>query len=230
MSGNEDNGQPTLSFHEGAAKYILWMKDNEDDPSLSSTIADERKLALWREDVINAKKRNALDEEQKYLLDYIKFCFPVRKGDAFATTFQKNLVALKEWKEKNGEKLLLVPRPAKWKGEDDEDIDIGNFIHNARKMKRKKDAGENTFLTEGMIASLDKLDMVWENVSNAQWQLNYDELKAFIRKEGHPDVPQKQGKLGQWVSNQRKSYNKGSLSDYYISKLNEVNFKWSLRG
>ena len=84
-----------------------------------------------------------------------------------------------------------------------------------------------------MIESLNKEGMIWGNVTSFKWNMKYDELKAYIAKEGHPNVPHSQREhysLGQWVSNQRKSYNKGKLSQDCVAKLDAVDFKWKLRG
>ena len=228
MSSNGSDGQPALGFVDGLAQMMLWSRDNKGDPSLDSSSTNERRLALWRRDVIDGKLRGTLTEDQEYLLEQINFRFPLKKGSVFESTFDQQLAAMRKWKKDTGNAHLLIGRSVKV-----DDIDVGNFIHNLRKMKQKKDKGQNTLLTEEMIESLNKEGMIWDDVAKFQWNMKYGELKAYIAKEGHPNVPQSKGehyKLGQWVSNQRKSYNNGKLSQECVTKLNAVDFKWKLRG
>ena len=61
----------------------------------------------------------------------------VPKGESFATTFEDNFAAMMVWKENNKVSHLMVPRDAKVN-----DIAIGSFVHNLRKLRKKYDEGK----------------------------------------------------------------------------------------
>ena len=73
------------------------------------------------------------------------------------------------------------------------------------------------------------------NVSR-QWIAIFQELKLYKAKHGHCNVPQRTGRLGAWVHNQRRQYRllqegkRSSMTDERIQKLESIGFQWSLRG
>jgi len=61
------------------------------------------------------------------------------------------------------------------------------------------------------------------------WHENYANLVEFRDRHGHcdvNDVPEAPQSLRSWVSAQRVRNNKGLLSPFYVSKLNEIGFTW----
>lgn len=94
MSSNGSDGQLALGFCDGLAQTMLWSRDNNGDPSLDSSSTTERRLALWRRDVIDGKLRGTLTEDQEYLLQQINFRFPLKRGSVFESTFDQQLAEL----------------------------------------------------------------------------------------------------------------------------------------
>ena len=61
------------------------------------------------------------------------------------------------------------------------------------------------------------------------WDERFEELKKFKAKHGHCNVPQKQGSLGVWVSNQRQAYKTNKVLGLGLSgiqKLDDLGFNW----
>ena len=72
-----------------------------------------------------------------------------------------------------------------------------------------------------------------QGIFDLNWEEKYAELKSYCELFGNPHVPQnskKYRKLSIWVANQRSQYKKGCLSAERVKKLNELGFRWSLRG
>jgi hypothetical protein len=60
----------------------------------------------------------------------------------------------------------------------------------------------------------------------------YNELVKFKREFGNCKVPQRyhaNPSLGTWVNRLRQKFNKGTLSDELVAKLNELEFSWEAR-
>ena len=146
---------------------------------------------------------------------------PDSPGNAYGTSFKKNFAALLQWQKDNGADHALVPRGAVVDG-----VNVGEWIHHLRKLKHKYDNGDSTMLTSSHISDLDRVGMVWGNVSQVKWNAKYNELKQFFDDHGHSNVPQSNPTLGSWGSDQRRKYKKSTLSQERISKLTELNLKW----
>ncbi|MDB8542794.1 Helicase associated domain protein, partial [Turicibacter sanguinis] len=72
---------------------------------------------------------------------------------------------------------------------------------------------------------LQRIDSYLKN----SWEFRYEQLKEFFIENNHCNVPDRYREnkaLGTWVSNQRKAYKKGTLSQDKIELLNELNFDW----
>ena len=67
-----------------------------------------------------------------------------------------------------------------------------------------------------------------------QWNLGYEQLKKYAKREGHTRVPRglktKGGlTLGIWVGTQRSVYKKNKLSQDRIRLLEEIGFEWQIK-
>ncbi|CAB9523859.1 helicase [Seminavis robusta] len=62
------------------------------------------------------------------------------------------------------------------------------------------------------------------------WWNKFSELQDFHKENGHCNVPKSQGKLGAWVSTQKRFYNSGRLSDERIQTLEGLGFLWNAHG
>ena len=61
-----------------------------------------------------------------------------------------------------------------------------------------------------------------------QWNARFEELLSYRSGHGDCDVSTSIGKLGRWVSKQRKVYRAGSLPQDRIDRLNSIGFKWAV--
>jgi len=69
-----------------------------------------------------------------------------------------------------------------------------------------------------------------------QWMIRYHELIEYKRREGHCNVPQREKRLGCWVSTQRTQYKlllegrQSQMNQERIDMLNALDFNWDPRG
>ena len=62
------------------------------------------------------------------------------------------------------------------------------------------------------------------------WETLFNELVKYKAEHGDCDVPASQGKLGNWVRVQRKTYMANSLTKDRLTRLNSIGFNWALMG
>lgn len=103
---------------------------------------------------------------------------------------------------------------------------IGPWLSAQRVLYRRDElSGTKTIL-------LKKLNVVWNpsEKHKDQWQIKFDKVKAFYKKNGHCNVPRRENPdPGIWVSAQRTAYRKNLLSKARIKALNSIDFQWKLR-
>ena len=69
-----------------------------------------------------------------------------------------------------------------------------------------------------------------------QWMIRYQQLIEYKRKHGHANVPQREKRLGCWVSTQRTQYKlllegrQSQMNQERIDLLNALDFDWDPRG
>lgn len=85
---------------------------------------------------------------------------------------------------------------------------------------------------------LDKIGMVWncydEEVLDIPWLKMYKEAANYYKEKGNLKVPMtysyikdnKEINLGNWITNQRRCYNLGELSNERAKLLNEIGMQW----
>ena len=104
-------------------------------------------------------------------------------------------------------------------------------IQNNQKPKMK--------LSDGQIQRLDDAGFKWSRPLQGKFDKRFNDLMSFKAKYGHCDVSciGENVSLGHWCSKVRVSYKKiqnnqkprMKLSDEQIQRLNDADFKWSLR-
>ena len=111
---------------------------------------------------------------------------------------------------------------------DENGYNLGFWIVNQR-VKYKNDT-----LSEDKIKKLEKIGMIFENVNDVTWNMMYELAKKYYEHYGNLKVPQKFKTIngydidengynfGEWISNQRVKYKKGTLSEDKIKKLEEI--------
>ena len=83
------------------------------------------------------------------------------------------------------------------------------------------------------VAELNALGMVW-GIHDAGYRIGVDNLRAYIAREGHANVPQESVTddgfgLGVWVANRRRDRRNGRLSTAKIAELNTLGMVWNPR-
>ncbi len=100
---------------------------------------------------------------------------------------------------------------------------LGNWITNQRANKTSGDKYRK--LSSEQITRLEKIGMVW-NVQEYQWLRSYETALQYYERNGNIRVPRgvRYGNidLQSWVSEQRKRYKQGKLSEERIFKLSRI--------
>uniref|UniRef100_UPI0025BE44B0 helicase associated domain-containing protein n=1 Tax=Acidovorax sp. TaxID=1872122 RepID=UPI0025BE44B0 len=82
------------------------------------------------------------------------------------------------------------------------------------------------------LKRMNALGVKWD-VLAAAWEEGFVHLKAYFDLYGHADVPWKlkSGKfpLGQWLTYQRKAYQRGNYPADRLERMNSLGVKWSLK-
>jgi superfamily II DNA or RNA helicase len=121
-----------------------------------------------------------------------------------------------------------------------EDPSLGRFVANMRSQRRQG------ILSAERIAKLDKLGFRWwgdakkgpgmkrvtDDGTSEAWRERFADLLRYKRVHGNCDVVRVKGdenkKLGNWVSQQRVFYHRGSLDPTRVKLLEEAGFKWAV--
>jgi len=106
--------------------------------------------------------------------------------------------------------------------ESDEGVKLGSWVSESRKAYSK---GK---LSEERAKRLEELGFVWDTKGIA-WEANFGLLAQYLSEKGDCLVPSSyktvEGtKLGLWVSNLRRAYSKGQLSEERARRLEELGF------
>lgn len=119
--------------------------------------------------------------------------------------------------EKHGDLLVMSQYVC------DDGYKLGNWITNQRANKTSGDKYRK--LSSEQITRLEKIGMVW-NVQEYQWLRSYETALQYYERNGNIRVPRgvRYGNidLQAWVSEQRKRYKQGKLSEERIFKLSRI--------
>ena len=81
-------------------------------------------------------------------------------------------------------------------------------------------------LSHDRIARLESLGFEWDPLSS-DWERMFKTLSSFQNRVGHCRVSTLDKELGSWISRQRTSYSKNTLSKERISRLEALGFEWN---
>lgn len=166
-----------------------------------------------------SKIHGALSTERTDLLNEEGFSWDPRE-DTWHIMFDQ----LMQYKAKHGD--CFVPRRFS------ENQPLANWAKNQREYFLRMKIGKYSPLTESRIIELSDAGFEFE-LSKMKWELRYDQLKKFTRKNGHTMVPieyEENPELGMWVKTQRRQYvllkqrRRSSLTKERIQRLEEINF------
>ena len=102
---------------------------------------------------------------------------------------------------------------------------LGLYVRDKRKDYQKG------ILDKANIRLLGKLNFVWDVSIRHRWLMKFNDLKKYHQKYksfvGITRYITESGyDLGVWFQNQKKYYAKGTLPQYRIEKLNELDINW----
>ena len=173
---------------------------------------------------MNYKKGSLLEYRIKKLKE-IDMIFGIGKQDAWNMMYE----LAKKYYEHYGD--LKIPRFFKTINGyevDEKGYNLGAWISTQRFSYKKGT------LFEDRIEKLEEIGMIFENVNDDTWNMMYELAKKYYEHYGNLKVPQKFKTIngydidengynfGEWISNQRVKYKKGTLSEDKIKKLEEI--------
>jgi hypothetical protein len=113
---------------------------------------------------------------------------------------------------------------------------LGLWVYNQRKQFRLSNARKRSSLSNERLAKLNGINFEFNPLSQPpSWDMRFQELKEFMKVNGHTNVSQNSGALGIWVSNQRVKFRlsregkASSLMDEQLTKLNGIQFEFQLK-
>ena len=185
--------------------------------------AENRQLAHWVGTQRRVNKQGKFPADRVTRLDRLGFTWG--KDDRWEEMFR----SLVDYRKTHGD--CNVPRA--WP----ENPRLGVWVHTLRKQKRLGELPANRIqrlnrrvaeLTTQQIQRLDALAFEWNPYTSA-WEKMFKALVDFKTANGNCDVPQSwQGssQLWTWVSQQRRHYYNGSLSQAKARRLEQLGLVW----
>merc|ERR1712194_588378 len=180
-------------------------KEREGHCNVPYKYSDNPKLGQW---VMNQQaNRSKISKERASKLDSIGFTWdrnPYVRWDIM-------LEELRKFKEREGH--CGVPSSS---------IDnpkLGRWVENQRRKRLK--------MSKKRASKLDSIGFTWGRNPDVQWDIMFEELRKFKKREGHCKVPRKYSdnlELGNWVRNERRRRLK--ISKERASKLDSIGFTW----
>jgi len=123
---------------------------------------------------------------------------------------------------------------------------LGLWVSTQRQNYRLMQQGKKSQITEDRITKLDEIGFVWNashlsprKVDDEAWNQRYHELVEYKEKHGDclvSKLDEANKELGRWVMTQRQHYRflqqgkKSWITEERILKLEEIGFKWKVRG
>ena len=173
--------------------------------------SDGKKLNAW---IIRQRalyKTKKLSAEQVARLENIGMVWT--PDDAWEVGFEH----ARSYFEKHGDLLVMSQYVC------NDGYKLGNWITNQR--ANKTSGNKYGKLSSEQITRLERIGMVW-NVQEYQWLRSYETALQYYERNGNIRVPRgvRYGNidLQSWVSEQRKRYKQGKLSEERICKLSRI--------
>ena len=176
-----------------------------------------KKLGQWINRARQAYKNGDLSPDKIEKLNAIGMVWDasINKEETWNKWYQLAV----EYRNEHGD--LLVPNSCKTKSGEN----LGKWISKQRSIYKKGN------LLPDQIERLNAIGMVWNASPKKPWEEWYELAVEYRNEHGDLLVPNsyktKSGeKLGQWIRDCRKDYQKGNLSPDKIEKLNAIGMVW----
>ena len=182
-------------------------------------------LGFW---IVNQRvkyKNDTLSKDKIEKLEEIGMIFGIGNDDTWNMMYQ---LAKKYYEHYDDLKIPYSFKTINGYDIDENGYNLGDWIRNQR-VKYKNDT-----LSEDKIKKLEEIGMIFENVNDVTWNMMYELAKKYYKHYGDLKVSQKFKTIngydidengynfGDWISNQRVKYKKGTLSEDKIKKLEEI--------
>jgi superfamily II DNA or RNA helicase len=201
--------------------YAELEKYHRTHGNLNVPWGSKTKLAQWMSVKRQKRVTGRLSQEQIRLLDGLGFRWQFKPKPH--GSWEDRLAEVAEFVAKHGHCKIPIPYP--------ENPRLGTFVNDTRSQ------GKRGLLSAERIAKLDKLGFMWRGAKKVMvdgtsdpWRTRFADLLRYKEVHGNCDVPMKgeeNKELGNWVSQQRHYYNRGSLHPTRVKLLEEAGFKWA---
>ena len=176
------------------------------------------KLGQWIGTTRKAYKNGDLSPDKIKKLESIGMVLDASPKKSWEEWYQLAV----EYRNEHGD--LLVPYDYETKSGEN----LGLWISNTRQ------AYKNGDLSPDQIKKLEAIGMVWDASLKKPWEEWYKLAVEYRNEHGNLLVPYKYKtesgeKLGFWISDCRKDYQKGNLSTDKIEKLNAIDMVWDIK-
>lgn len=162
-------------------------------------------ISNWVQDQKDKFKNNKLEKDKIEKLEKINIVWNVDE---------------KQWNDNYNATLLFVKEKNKLPTKKDiyNKIFIGTWLSMQRCFYKKNN------LSEDKIKKLNDIGIIWD-VSNKNWEMNYNLLLLFIEENKRLPLLKEQFKnirIGRWISTQRTTYYNNKLSKEKFNKLKSI--------
>lgn len=209
-------------------KYNLAKKYYEENGNLlikKNYKVGDINLGVWLIGQRRYNKIGKLPLYRKELLDEIGMVWNCYDEEVLDIPWLKMYKeAANYYKEKGNLKVPMTYSYIK----DNKEINLGNWIisqranyHSGKLSAKRKEL-------------LDEIGMVWKLRTRFSWEYMYNLAKDYYTENGdlliantyEVNIEGNSVALGNWITNQRRSYNIGELSNERIKLLNEIGMQW----
>lgn len=182
------------------------------------------KLGSWISNLRNNRKSHknfaSVSPDRIKRLDSIGMIW-----DVLGSIWEKHIEAAKRYYAEYGD--LKPPKGYV----DSHGVKLANWLQTMRSIYIG--GTKNRSLSDEQIKELDEIDISWRLSYNEKWEIGYSHAKQYYEIFGDlkvfPSYVSSDGfKLGDWIDNQREKYRSGTIKQYRLNKLNEIEMVWNL--
>ena len=164
------------------------------------------------------------------VIDEVKDCIALfeKLNDTLTASWSLFYELARQYYESNGD----LEVPARYVTE--EGYSLGRWIFNQRNIRRGMIQGN---LTKDQIAKLDSIGMVWDTVTDLNWNRNFEAAKAYFEANGNLMIPAKYvaddgTAVGAWLSSIRTWERAGAHRKYLTPErkkmLDDIGMIWDV--
>lgn len=190
-----------------------YYEENGSLDGLRDIKIDGKNIYQWLGDQIKSYNKGTLSEERTPLLEQIGVVW--NKNEA---RWQEMYDLAKKYYEENGSLLSIT------------DANLRNWIQVQRQAYKGK--GTYTKLSKQQIEKLESIGMVWD-VKGKGFSEMYELAKKYYEEHGDLLLPDKYEidgkKVSSWISDKRKAYKKGTLTEEQIEQLEAIGMVWDAK-